>query len=317
MPNEQTENTPEQTPSAPEPVDIAQAFKMVNEANRAAAEEPVAPGEAGQPDDEGEQPAGEGTEAPASEEGAAESVSDTTEDIGDNTDGNVGGSSAVIEPVDYSPRKQEILKNIQARAIEEVRKEMKEQGIELWTMNDIYERDENTGRATFRNPDDPNNPCKSRAEAQNFINAINSDIENHFRNEVNKKQQQLVQQSLPTLQMVDFANTYQAMSQIEKDVFDDLISPYALKDNRGNIVGFNVNLEAAANTARQIAKRFNMSQQAAPAQQDNKQQERKPPEQPALDIKTGNGVSPDEEEPKTIGEALKRFDEQNRKKKGK
>ena len=320
MSDEQNKELVDETQATPAPTDIAEAFKMYNQANRAAAEEPVASGEIGQSDDAG---AGEqGTGEPVSESnlGAEESVGDTLASGSTDTEGGLGGSTTLVEPVDYSPAKQEVLKNIQSRAVDEVRKELKEQQIDLWSITDIRieekDRDGNpTGRILYRNPDDPDHPFTSRADAQAYIVSINEEIQNLFRKRVNEKQQELLQQSLPTLQMMDFAPTYQKMSQIEQDVFDDLVAPYAINDAQGNIIGFNVNLDAVANTAKQLAKRFASQQPAAQQSVQNQDQLKQQGNRPAMDIKTGNGVSPDEEEPKTIGEALKRVDEANRKQK--
>ena len=317
MSNEQTNPVDEQSQTTPEPVDIAQAFKMVNEANRTTAEGNVADGEAGNtanPEESQQREVSaepEGTGEPAPTANANESV---------DTNGGVGGSTTLVEPIDYSPQRQEVLKNIQNQAINDVRKELKDNGIDLWTITDLrqqeLDRDGNpTGKVFYRNPDDPDHPFTNRTDAQNFVNSINEEIQNIFRTKVNEKQQELLQKSMPTLRMMDFANTYQSMSQIEKDIFDDLVSPYAISGDNGNVIGFNVDLNSVANTAKQLAKKFGTQQQPAQQQASDKQPNQQQNAGPAMDIKTGNGVSPDEEEPKTIGEALKLVDKRNRKQK--
>ena len=314
MSNEENKAVVDESQATPEPTDIASAFKIFNENNRKAAESNVASGEA--TESEGDIEGTVSTEP----DGTADDATDTVGDIPEDTSGSVGGSTTLIEPVDYSPHRQEVLKNIQNQAINEVRKELKDNGVDLWTITDIREqeldRDGNpTGRVFYRNPDDPNNPFTNRTDAQNFINSINDEINNLFRTKVNEKQQELLQKSLPTLRMMDFAPTYQKMSDIEKEVFDDLVSPYAIKNEANAVIGFNVDLEAVANTAKQISKRFSQSQNTQT--QDSKQVKENTASGslPAMDMKSGNGVSPDENEPKTIGEALKRVDEMNRKKK--
>jgi hypothetical protein len=189
---------------------------------------------------------------------------------------------------------------------------MQEQQIELWSMNDIYERDEQTGRVTFNNPDDPQHPFAGRAEAQNWLNAMNQDIQNHFRTRVNQKQQELIQNAAPALQVVDFAPRYNAMDETTKGVFDTLIEPYAIKNNSGNVIGFNTNLESAYNIAQRIVSNMPKSEQAAAAPKQEPKSN-KGSSRPATDIKGGNGVDPDMQEPKTIGEALKMWDKMNRK----
>jgi len=316
MSNEQNNTVVEEARATNEPTDIAQAFRMVNQANRETAENNLANREAGIADDS-EELGQEPVQSEPEGTGVAAPVADGGEQI--DTDGGLGGSTTIVEPIDYSPQRQEILKNIQNQAINEVRSELKEQGVDLWTITDIREqemdRDGNpTGRVFYRNPDDPDHPFTNRKDAQDFINSINEEIQNLFRTKVNEKQQELLQKSMPTLRMMEFANTYQAMSQIEKDVFDDLVSPYAIADSSGNILGFNVDLNAVANTARQLAERFG-TQQTTPQNVTEQSKQQEGESRPAMDIKTGTGVSADEDEPKTIGEALKRVDERNRKQK--
>jgi len=288
-----------------EPVDIAEAFRMYNASQRKTAQNLV---------EDGEESTGE-PEEPADTSGGEEG--DLVEETGDTGD-ELGDDTNVIEPVDLSPQKQDYLKRIQSQAIANVRKQMENDNIELWTMDDIYERDEETGRVTFNNPDDPMHPFQNRAEAQNFLNAMNQEVTNYFRNQVNKEQQKLVQQQAPVLQMFDFAPVYQAMNTVEQGIFNDLIEPYAIQDQAGNVIGFNTNLQSVANTARQIAKRFGNS---TPSETDNntKNPKQKIGSKPAMDMKTGASQGGVNEEPKTLGEALKMYDQQQREmnKKGK
>jgi len=293
------DETQDQSAAAPEPVDIASAFKLYNQSQQKAAADPVEDGEgSGEPEEAGDSD---------SDGGAAAYEGDGEEQ------NSVGGYPDVVEPVDLSPQKQNYLKGIQNQAIYNVRQKMAQDNIEMWSMEDIYERDEQTGRVTFNNPDDPQHPFQSRAEAQAFINAMNEEVTRYFRSEVNKEQQSLVRQQAPVLQMFDFAPVYMAMSQTEQDVFNDLIEPYAISDNSGRVIGFNTNLQAVANTARQIAKRFNATSE--PQQQaSSPAKAQKKGSKPALDMKTGSSQSGDDDEPKTLGEALKRYDQLQREK---
>jgi len=314
MPNEDNNQT------APEPVDIAQAFRMYNQANRAAAEGNVDTGDVDPSADGGEEEAGLGDGGAGENQAEAEPAAAPSAEFGED-DGDVGGSTNVVEPVDYSPAREQILKNIQNQALNDVRQQMREQQIEMWSIKDIYEKDEQTGRVTFHNPDNPNQPFSSRAEAQAFVDAMNKEVENYFRSEVNKRQQELVQNAAPIFQVIEYSPVYNAMSEVEQKVFDSLIEPYAITDNNGKVIGFNTNLVAAGNVARSIAKNF---QSANPAQQaaQEQAQESKPAAaatRPATDMPTGKTESTlnSDDEPKTIGEALKMYDKMNREKKGK
>ena len=193
-----------------------------------------------------------------------------------------------------------------------MRQEFSKNQITPCTIEELYQRDEQTGRVTFKNPDDPQHDFASRAEAQAWVDAFNKQIETRFRQEINKKQRELVQQSAPQLRLIEFASTFNAMSKAEQDIMDDLIEPYAVKDARGNVVGFNVDLNAMANQARKIAARFPQAP-AANAPEDS-QEAQEAPSRPAMNMPTGTGQSADEAEPKSIGEALKMYDKSQREK---
>lgn len=311
MPNEQPQNQVSFGDPATEPVDLAQAFKMYNAANAAPAEQPVETGGTAEPVAEGD--AGEqGSGEPEAPEGAGENQETVAPaDDGDGNDGS-GGSTDVIEPVDFDARRQEILRGIQGQAIQQVRQDFSKNQITPCTIEELYQRDEQTGRVTFKNPDDPTRDFASRAEAQQWVDAFNKQIEMRFRQEVNKKQQELVEANAPQLRLIAFAPKFEAMDKAAQDILDDLIEPYAVKDNNGNVVGYNVNLDAMAAQAVKIAKRF--PSQPAANEPEGSQEPEQQASRPAMNLPTGNGKNPEEAEPKSIGEALKMYDKQQREK---
>lgn len=291
---------------ATEPIDLAQAFKMYNQANRTAAEPAV-------DDEPAAEPVPDGGGIGGGEAGEAAPAAEADASIG--YDGGSGadldGSADVIEPVDYNPAREQILRDVQQEALRSVRQRFSEQQIEMWSIEDLYERDENTGRVRFRNPDDPNRDFQSRYEAQQFVDAMNKQITQSFRAEVNKAQREIIQREAPKLRLIEFAPKYDAMDQVTKDIFDDMIEPYSVRDNGGNIIGFNVNLDAVHAQAAKIAKRFQQPQQQVV---QGAEAASKAPTSPAMDIKTGASQS-QPQEPKTIGEALKMYDTNKRKEK--
>ena len=293
---------------ATEPVDLAQAFKMLNKNDGEAAAEPVGQAESSEPNGSEDVPGGSES---AGEPGFATPEQQPTAGGYDGAP-TAGGSSDGIQAIDFDSRRQDILRGIQQQALSDVRREFKNNGIEYCTIESLYQRDENSGRVTFKNPDDPRNPFNSRAEAQAWVEAFNKQIDTRFRQEVNKKQQELVGDSAPTLRLISFAPKYQAMSQAEKEIMDDLIEGYGVRNRQGQIIGYNVDLDAVAAQAKRIAKRMKPAE--APAQQTQPQPAASGP---AMDMPTGSGTSNDMKEPKTIGEALKMFDAQQRNKKGK
>lgn len=311
MSNEQPQNQVSFGDPATEPVDLAQAFKIYNEANATPAEQPVETGEPDEPvvtSDPGEQ--GEGSpETPEGSNGGAEAASITADGAGDI---GTGGSPDVIEPIDFDARRQEILRGIQGQAIQQVRQDFSKNNITPCTIEELYQRDEQTGKVTFKNPDDPTRDFASRAEAQQWVDAFNKQVEMRFRQEVNKKQQELVETSAPQLRLIAFAPKFEAMDKAAQDILDDLIEPYAVKDNSGNVVGYNVNLDAMAAQAVKIAKRF--PSQPAADESEYSQETQEQASRPAVNLPTGNGKNPEETEPKSIGEALRMYDKQQREK---
>lgn len=320
--NGQNQNPALNSDPATEPIDLAQAFKMYNQANREAANSNVADNEPdenqGEPGESGVAPVGSGEEQAL--ESGNESAAEPSGEPEDNS--NLGGSADVIEPIDINARKQEILKEIQRNAIAAVRQDFANNKITPCTIEDIYSRDESSGRVSFKNPDDPTRDFASRAEAQQWVDAFNKQIDSRFRQEVNKKQQELLNNSAPILRLIDFAPKFNALDKTTQDILDDLIEPYSIVDNAGNVIGFNADLDAALVQAKKIAKRFSS---LAPSEQGQGEGAAPDPKQegqasrPAMNLPTGKSKSVDEAEPKTIGEALKMYDKQQRelkKKKG-
>lgn len=197
--------------------------------------------------------------------------------------------------------------------------EFKKEGVDYFSINELTVRDEDTGRIRFRNPDvgkdDTRNPdyyFASRSDAMAFVDAWNKGVDSEFRKAVNKKQQDLLQQRAPQIRLIDFAPTWMAMSDQEKAVFDQLVAPYAVRDGNGGEIGYNCDLGAVAKQAKAIVAQFAQSAQQAQPQQQQQAKEQKQSEGPAMDMKTGNGKSQDESEPKTLAEAMKMINERKK-----
>lgn len=303
------ESNPFAGENADEPVDLADAFSRVVKANAAAAQSDLAA--EGQPSGMGV--AAEESGADEGQEQVAVSQASTPDDSGDEGDGGLGGSADVIEPIDYNAQRKAILDRIQREALSQTRKVFNDEKIQPITIDMLYQRDEQTGRVTFQNPDDQRNPFTSRAEAQSWVDAMNKQINQKFRMDVNKKQQELLQSYAPQLRVLDFKATYDSMDQLTKDIFDDMLEPYGITDSQGNVIGFNVDLASVARQAMKLSKRFGAQQPQATPAEEAPAEEAKKGSKPAMDMKTGASKSDDLQEPKTIGEALKMYD----KKKGK
>ena len=317
MSNEQTpmedQNQVAQADAATTPIDLASAFKMLNQANRETAQGDV--GSGGNLEDNGsiEQDVSNGSDQSV-DDGEDGSSPEPNANGGESS--YDGGSADSIEAIDFNAYKQDLLRNIQRNAASEVRREFNEQNIGYYSAAELTVRDEQTGQVRFRNPDvqderDPNYYFKSRSEMQQFIQAWNQGVDFEFRKAVNEKQRDLMNQAAPTARLMDFYPKWQAMDDDTKAIFDELLEGHEIRDANGKEIGYNVNLDTVAAQAAKIAKRFQsqpqQTQQAeaqASASQGNNG--------PALDMKTGNGSSQDEKEPTSIGEALKMLDNKNK-----
>ena len=296
------ENPIAQEDAATTPIDLAQAFKMLNEADRAAAESNVDDGAATEPAGEEQPEQGEDT------------VSAVADGQLQGTDGSDGGYANNIDAIDFDAFRQNALKEIQQRAIADVRKEFDDQNIGYYYATELTVRDERTGQIRFRNPDvsDPNDPnyyFKSRTEMQQFCDSWNRGIDSEFRKAVNAKQQELIQEEAPKVRLASFIPKWNSMDQLSRNVLDELLEGHEIRNNAGQVIGFNVDLDSYGARAVKIAKTFGAQ---APAQQAPEVAQQSVSSGPALDIKTGNGKSNDPVEPKTIGEALKMVDAQNK-----
>ena len=202
-----------------------------------------------------------------------------------------------------------------------MRDEFKKNNIGYFELNELKQVDESNGQIRFRNPDvrndDMRNPdyyFKSRSDAMKFIESWNKGVDDEWRKAVNRKQMELLNEQAPKIRLLDFAPTYNSLDDDTRSVFETLIAPYEISDSNGNPIGYNVDLNAEAARARKIVAQFRKQQPQA-AQQQQRQQQPKQSSGPAMDMKSGNGMSPDEGEPKTIGEALKMYDQRKKKEK--
>lgn len=223
------------------------------------------------------------------------------------------GGSDDLTSFDPNPARQNLIQQANAEAVRQTREMFEKQGVRLMDIADLYERDENSGRVTFRNPDDPNRPFSSRYEAQQFVDSINKQINSRYQKELRSQQQKILQGMAPQFALLEFAPVYNSMSQDERDVFDAIIAPYSIYNDNGAVIGFNVNLQAAGVQAKQIAQKFASRQPAPSAQPQQQEKEKAKPTTPALDMPQASGTA-DDEEPKTLEEA---FNKLSKMKKGK
>ena len=301
MPNEQeqqsTQQVDNQNEAFVEPQDLSQAFETLREVKQMPAETPMESNIGGAPEQAAE-PAGQSEPEPQQYQQTYDQAP-----VYDESGAGLDGPADIEQSVDYSAFARGMVEEITKAAAQQATDYFKEQGIEKFNVNMLYQRDEQTGEVIFQNPDNPNRPFNSRQEAQAWCDAINTDIDNEWRRTATEKRNEILGQAMPAMRLLQFAPTFNAMSKDEQDVFDTLIEPYAVTNDYGQTIGYNCDLNAFAGQARKIAAKYGNQQ----AQQQAAQQPA-PPTGPAVDMRaSGSQAQPSGEitDPKDIAEAMK------------
>lgn len=191
---------------------------------------------------------------------------------------------------------------IAQEAVAAANKIFKDNQIRKMSDEDLYVRHED-GTVEWRNPDNPNKPF-DRMEAGKYVDFFNDRIDKAFRKTVAEEYAKLKKENAHRYAVIEFAPVYNQMSEIEKNIFNDIISQNQITDDQGNVVGFSCDLTTAAKQAVTIASRFKTAPQTgSQAPQSGSVKQAQPVSQPAMDIKTGTGES-GTEEIKTLEQAM-------------
>ena len=273
------------------PVDLADAFKRYQSAQREQPEEAV---------EDGEQEDDEGGEVEAEEDGAVSDDGDL-DDRGSSADGP--------EPFDYSAAANQLVKGIQQAAIAQVNNAYHKQGIRKFSVGDLIER-KSDGTVVFHNPENPNRPFASRMEAQQWVDSVNKDIDASFRREAGKAYQELMRQNESSIRLLKFAPKYNALSPEEQELFDDMVEDYGVYQD-GEVIGYSCDLDRVLTQVKRVMARMQpkVAKQKPAAKQASK------PRQPSMDMRgrgTGSNTAK-REEPKNLAEAMKMYNEMHRK----
>ena len=270
-----------------DPSDLAEAFDRVRQMD------------AGSP--EGDVDGGDGAE----DDGDAEADDADAEDdlaLDDGGDDADGGSAIYPDAAQYVASQQAIVDQLNRDAVAQARRQFKKDGIREFTMEDVYERQQD-GR-----------PFANRMEAQQWIDSFNKQVNEALIKTATEIRDKNAKAAMPALRLLQFAPVYDVMDPAIREVFDDLISDYEVKNRAGKVVGYSCDLEKMAMKASRLAKKYNNS----PRSGGNNGKVRKsgPQKSPALDAKTHGTASGSkgDDEPKTMEEAMKRLREMNRSK---
>ncbi len=209
---------------------------------------------------------------------------------------------------DYNNAIKSLTKNVQDAAKYYANESFKQQGIGTFSLNELYQASQD-GVVTFINPDNPNKPFESRAQAQEWVDAWNRQVANEYNTTVARYEQELIKEQLPSLQLIAFAPQMEKMDDITSDIFNELLEDHEVYDSNGDIVGYNVDLAATAKRASNMAKNFTTKYESSKARANV--------QTPAVDIKSsssgqGSNLS---KEPKTLGEAMQMYEQSKKGKK--
>ena len=276
------------------PEDLAAAFRRVQGMDKEDPEDSV-----------GDR--GEDSEEDSDDQDGEEDSEDEDGDVNDDR-----GSSALPGEIDYAAVKRGLIENLNKSAIAKAAKEFRDANIREFQMKDLYERTSD-GRVIYHNPDDPNRPFSSRMEAQSWIDSFNGQVRNELKRRALEIRNEDADSILPSLRLMDFAPSYDAMDDAVREMFDDLIEGYEVLDSNGNVVGYNCDLDKMASKAERMASRFS---KVKPSKRRTKAKKTadEGARQPSLDMRShgsgGNGKM--KREPQTLEEAMLRLRQQKK-----
>lgn len=286
-----------------EPQDLADAFDRLRQMD---AEAPAGDVE-GDGDSNVDDAGGDGE---GGDEGSGEDTGSA--DVGGYDYG--GGSPDVPDPSSYVASQRAIVDQINRQAVAQARKQFSDEGIREFTMEDLYERTQD-GRVIYKNPDDPNRPFASRMEAQQWIDSFNQQLQNELVKVARGIRDKSAKAAMPALMLLQFAPTYDAMPNDVREIFDDLISDYEIRNRGGKVIGYSCNLEKMAARAIRMSEKYSSPKQS---RRGSSKVVSRPPRQPATDMRShgsSRSTSSGDGEPATLEEAMKRLHEIERRRK--
>lgn len=224
-----------------EPDDLASAFAALQRSRQDDADRDLeGPGDGGDPRDD---------DASVDDDEEDEALEDDRQD----PDGGPGNG---YSGADYQALQDQLTSEIQQAAMQQAVAEYQQDGVRPITMNDLYQRDQSTGRVTYVNPDDRSRPFSSRMEAQQWIDSFNSQLRQEIQARARTVSRELSRQMAPARRLLAFAPTFEAMDASTREVFDDLVEGYEVRNQQGEVVGYSCDLNKAAERARRMAAKY-------------------------------------------------------------
>ena len=293
-----------------QPMDLEGAFRYLNAQNKEMAQGDMGAGKEPEPQAGREQQPQQREPEPATEPAQEPTREPAGQAAGDDAGVAYGagdsGDAGYTAKADYSDEMAQLRQFISDQAKQTAAKEAREQGVQLISLDQLYQRDERSGVVTFKNLDNPNRPFETRQDAQRWVEAYNQQLVDTFNRRAREYERQIAQQYEPTYRLLQFAPEFDKMSKIEQEIFDDIVEPYGITDANGDLIGYSCNLESAKAQAVKIAKRM-------PSASNEEQSNVK---QPSVRMPKGGSSgsqSAPATEPKNIQEAMKMYHDQIRK----
>ena len=166
-----------------------------------------------------------------------------------------GGPAVYPDAAQYQASQQTIVDQLNRQAVAQARRQFQKDGIREFTMNDVYERTQD-GRVVYRNPDDPSRPFANRMEAQQWIDSFNKQVQAALIKTATDIRDRNAKAAMPALRLLQFAPTYDMMDEGTREIFDDLISDYEVRNRAGKVVGYSCDLDRMAIRAAKMATKY-------------------------------------------------------------
>lgn len=273
-----------------EPDDLASAFAALQRSRQDDADGDV--GDGGDDSDDAEE---------------EEDDDEALDDDGQDADGGPGDGYA---GADYQALQDQLIAEVNQAAMRQAVAEYQRDGIRPITMNDLYQRDQSTGRVTYINPDDSSRPFSSRMEAQQWIDSFNSQLRQEIQARARAVSRELSEQMAPARRLLAFAPTFDAMDAQTREVFDDLVEGFEVRNQQGDVVGYTCDLNRMAERARRMAEKYGRKSGGNGAARREEQRK------PAEDLRSHGSASARRKdpnrEPKDLNEAFEIMRERRR-----
>ena len=198
--------------------------------------------------------------------------------------GNDATANQRVDDYNYEYAARSLINDINRQANYETSKWLEKEGYKKITVDDLAIKDERTGDIRFKDPYRQNGYFNSLKEASDHVKAFNEQIDYKAQQYARQRQQELLQQERPRFELMKFAPKLNTMSELEVQFMDDLIKPYEVKDNAGEVIGYSCNLDAAYQQAKTLV--ASMKSRYGNIQSTQQQTASQEASRPATDVKS-------------------------------